>query len=402
MSFTRMRTLVALPMVLGALLFTACGSDDNGGDSGGSSGGGSASVPQEVKDRLEKYAAEQEWVAPGDKIDASKAKGKTIFSIPITSDIPFIASIEKSQEKIAKELGLNYIGYPNQGSPDEWVRGMDQAIARKVDLIILSALPNPANLQPQIKKARDAGIEVISTHGPDPKSYPEGTIPPEGIANLSSYVPGRFIEVAQLQADWVINDSGGKAKGLIITATDVLSAKGHSTAIAEEFKKNCPDCKFTTIDVPVVDWATKIQTEVQTALTKDPTIEYVVPIYDGMASFAESGITAAGRKDKIKISTFNATPSVLDAMAKGGPVKFEVGESSEWLAYVYIDRALRTVMGEEVTESLDPPEARGVLKTWTEENVSEAGSPAKLDQGYGDAYREGFADLWGLSAPIGQ
>src|SRR5689334_4707316 len=146
--FTRFRGPSALAMVVGALFVSACGSSsssDSGGSSG-SSGGGGSSVPAEVKDRLQQYAAEPKWVAPGPKFDASKAKGKTIFAIPITSDIPFIASIDKSQQKIAKALGVNYIEYPNQGSPDEWVRGMDQAIARKVDLIDLSALPNPANL----------------------------------------------------------------------------------------------------------------------------------------------------------------------------------------------------------------------------------------------------------------
>lgn len=402
--FVGMKALVASGLAFAALTVSACGSSDDKAStsSAGSSTTASADVPQEVLDRLERYSGEPQWVAPGERFDASKARGKTIFSIPISSDLPFIASIEKSQEKIAKELGVNYIGYPNQGAPDDWARGMDQAIAQKADLIILSALPNPANLQPQIKKAQAAGIPVISTHGPDPESYPEGTIPAGGVDNLTGYVPGRFVEVAQLEADWVIKDSGGKANVLILTGNDVLSARGHSTAVAEELDKNCPNCRHTTIDVPLSDWVTKIPTEVQTALTKDPTIDYVIPIYDAMADFVVSGATAAGRRDKIKISTFNATPSVLDTMAKGGPVKFNVGESSEWLAYVYMDRAFRMLAGEEVPLSLETPEARGALKLWTEDNLDEAGSPAELDKGYGDRYAAGFAELWGLPEPIGK
>ncbi len=164
-----------------------------------------------LKANLAKYSAEPHFTAPGPAFDASKAKGKTIMSIPINSQIPYIVDVDKVQEEVAGQVGVKWIECTNQGTVSDWIGCMNQAISQKVDLINLSQLPNPASLQPQIKAARAAGIAVISTHGPDPATYPAGTVPPEGTANLTSFVPGPFVQVAQLDADYGIVDSGGKA-----------------------------------------------------------------------------------------------------------------------------------------------------------------------------------------------
>ena len=105
----------------------------------------------------------------------------------------------------------------------------------------------------------------------------------------------------------------------------------------QEFAK-CGGCKYTIVNVPIPDWATKIQTEVQSALVKSPETNYVIPFVDGMSQFAAAGITAAGKTGKVKISTFNGTPFALKLIQDGDVVAMDVGENLDWLGRADIDR----------------------------------------------------------------
>src|SRR4051812_21627126 len=79
--------------------------------------GASAAVPSDVAKRVAQYKAIPKFVQPGPPIDASKARGKTIFIIPESSAIPFINTIDASIKKVAKMLGIKTSEYTNQAQP---------------------------------------------------------------------------------------------------------------------------------------------------------------------------------------------------------------------------------------------------------------------------------------------
>lgn len=359
------------------------------------SGSATSASTSSVAAELAAAAKEPAFVAPGPAFDASKAKGKTIMSIPINSQIPYIVDVDKVQQEVAGQLGVKWIECTNQGTVPSWVTCMNRAISQKVDLINLSQLPNPANLQPQIKAARAAGIAVISTHGPDPDTYPAGTVPADGTANLTSYVVGPFVRVAKLDADYAITDSAGKADVLIVAPLEVLSAPGHVKAMQNQFAEQCPGCKVKVLNVPIADWATKLTPQIQTALTQDPNLGYVIPIYDGMTSFVTSAITSAGRTGKVKIVSYNGDPSALSIMAKGGAVVMDIGESSGWLGLADLDAALRILSGVTPVKDEKTP-----LRVYTKDNVADAGNPPTFDGGFGTSYITGYSTLWGLPKPV--
>ena len=355
----------------------------------------SSGSPAAVAAQLASASKEPVFSAPGPKFDAAKAKGKTIMSIPISSQIPYIVDVDEVQQQVAKQLGVHWIECTNQGTVPSWVTCMNRAISQKVALINLSQLPNPANLQPQIKAARAAGIAVISTHGPDPAGYPAGTVPTAGTANLTSYVVGPFVRVAQLDADYAIKDSAGKADVLVVAPLEVLSAPGHVKAIQNQFAAQCPGCKVKVLNVPIADWATKLEPQIQTSLTQDPKLGYVIPIYDGMVSFVNSAITSAGRTGKVKIVSYNGDPSALSIMAKGGSVAMDIGESSGWLGLADMDAELRILSGVTPVKDEKTP-----LRVYTKDNVAAAGSPPTFDGGFGTGYLTGYSKLWSLASPV--
>src|SRR6185437_4744154 len=292
-------------------------------------------------------------------------------------------TIDQSIQSVAKLVGVKTVIYTNQAQPSQWAAGMNQAIAQKPDLIMLQGAPDPRVLQPQLAAAKKAGIPVLVTHFFE-ESDP---LPP----NVTALVRVQFNQAARLEADYPIVDTGGKANVLIVTSNEVPIAKGMLAAMKAEFAKCGSGCKYTIVNVPIPDWATKIQTEVQSALVSNPDINYVIPFVDGMTQYTAAGITAAGKTGKVKISTFNGTPFALKMIQDGNTVAMDVGENLDWLGWADMDQALRILSGVKPVQSEHTP-----LRIFDKSNVAQAGTPPKDSTGYGNAYVAAYKKLWGL------
>ncbi len=338
-----------------------------------------------LRSQIQKYMALPKFVPPGPAFDASKVKGKTIFSIPVSSANPFTANIETAMAGAAKLLGIKFINYTNQAQVPQWVQGMGQAISRHVDLIDLLGGTDPRVLGPQIAAAKRAKIPVVTSHLYDITQTPVAV-------NYS--IPADYQRAARLEADWVILDTKGKADVVIVTSNEIVPTPAIVKALKSEFAEQCgAGCKYTLINAPVADWSTKIQPQVQSALVKDPNINYVIPIYDSMSQFVVPAITAAGRTGKVHIATYNGTPFVMGYLAQGNAVRFEVGENLNWLGWAYIDAEARVLAGQKIPRQFNEHTA---LRAFTSANIKQAGNPPKLSTGYGNAYIVGYKKLWGL------
>ena len=339
--------------------------------------------------QIEKYKAIPEFVPPGPPFDAAgEVRGKTIFEIPITSEVPFITAVEEGMRQAAELVGAKLVVYPNQGEPSQWAQGIRTAIAQKADAITLFA-QNPELLGPQIEQAEQAGIPVIvvRTTGEDEPCQAD----PEGDVYGTTCIPGPFEQAGRLEVDWVIKETGGDANVLVITASDANSTVSLLEGMKDEFETRCPACKVRYVDVPIPQWADRVQTEVQSALLADPGINYVIPIYDSMSQYVRPAILAAGATDRVRISTFNGTPFVLRLLQDDDIVQMDVGENLAWVGWATMDQAFRVIAGEEPVESEHTP-----LRVFDDGNIAEAGTPPELDTGYGDAFVSGYKTLWGV------
>lgn len=346
----------------------------------------------EAQAAIDAASAIPEFTLQADSFDVSKAKGKVLFNIPVASTIPYVAAVDAEMKKVADKVGVEFIQFENQGNPTQWAAGMDQAIERKVDLIVLQAGNDPRLLVPQLQRAKEAGIPVLVSH-----LYQNGTTPPDEVKDLiTATVTVPFHEAAVLEADYAIAKTGcEKMNAVIITSKEVPPSDGIVGAMEGEIKRLCPDAKTEVINVPVVDWGTKIAPETQSALTKDPNVTWVLPIYDSMSLGVEAGIRAAGKADgSVQIASYNGTPDILKLIQDGDVMAADMGENIGWLGYANMDQALRILAGA-------PPIADGKeespLRVFDDSNVAETGTPPTPDQGYGDAYIAGYEALWGLS-----
>ena len=330
------------------------------------------------------YRMLPQFHAPGPRFDARDAlRGKLIFEIPITSEVPFIAAVEMGMREAAAEVGAELRVFPNQGDPAQWAQGIRTAIASHADAILLLA-QDPELVRPQVEQAERAGIPVVvlRTTGEGQPCPSIGT----------TCVPAPFEQAGRLEADFVIGDSEGDANVLAITSKDARSTGPLLAGLKDEFESKCPDCKLRLVDVPIPDWASKIRGEVQSALVRDPNIDYVIATYDSMSQFAVPAIVAAGKADKIKIAAFNGTPFVLGMIQDGNVVAMDVGENLAWVGWASMDQAFRVVAGERPARSEHTP-----LRVFDADNADETGDPPRFDRGYGQPYVEGYRQLWGVT-----
>ena len=335
----------------------------------------------DAKAIIEQHRAMPVFAAPGEAFDAKACMAnKKVLSIPISMTIPFNVELQKAMATAAKEIGFTYTTWDNQLKIDQWVQGISQAISQKYDVIDLAGGLNPEVLGPQLGEARAAGLKISTTHFYDVTQKAIDTVDYSGKVDFTS--------AGKLLAAWAYVQTKGKPNVLIIGSSDVLPSIPFVKSIQSELAALCPDCKMKHLDVPVSEWATKIQSGTQSALLADPSINYILPIYDSMSQFVIPALRITASEGSVKLASFNGTPFVLD-MVRAGQVQMDIGESLGWAGYAAIDNIMRMVCGKPEVAKLNVP-----LLVFDESNIKTAGTPANFNDGYGDAHLDGFRKLW--------
>lgn len=338
-----------------------------------------------AKTEIAAYSSLPKFVPPGPAFDAKKLMhGKTIYSIPLNSSDQFDQVLEDGMEAVAKEVGFKLDVYNNPGQTSAWVAGMDAAINAHANLIDLLSGNNPLSVSPQIAAAKKAGIPTVASD-----AYSLGQKADPAVDTVD--VP--YGEAAKLMADWAIVNSDGHANALIIESSDAISSPFMLSSELAEFKQYCPDCKVSWINVPVADWASETESQVESKLTADPNLDYILPVYDSQSQFIVPAIETAGKVGKVHIISYDGTPFVLKMMETGNIVQMDVGEDLDWVSKAIMDDEMRIV-------GKLPPVANEhtPLYIFTKKNVATAGTPPKNSTGYGTTYIKGYDKIWELGS----
>jgi ribose transport system substrate-binding protein len=214
---------------------------------------------------------------------------------------------------------------------------VSDALSKNVNSIDLLAGLDPAAVSAQVTQAKGKNIPVVATHLYD--------VNQEGDPNIAAATNIPYEQAGRLLANWAIVRTEGKANVLVTTINQVNSTVPMMTGIEDEFATRCPDCKVTKIDTTIADLG-KLQQQVQSELTANPDINYVINLYDSaQAPQTEAAIKALSRDD-LKIATFNGTPDILKLIKPGSVIEMDVGENLEWIAYAAVDQHLRLLTGE--------------------------------------------------------
>jgi ribose transport system substrate-binding protein len=374
---------VALPLLV-VTVVAACGDSDDGSGSSGNTASSDCNLAP-LEDALAEAMEVPTFNPPGPPFDASKARGKSVVSIPQDSSIPFNQQNEAAMAEVAEQVGVNFREFKNQGDPAQYVQGMQQAINGGADVIDLFAT-DPRVLQPQISQAHNEGVLISASQAFD-NTQVEEFLP---ITNADAISTWPYSEAATLMADWVVVDSNCDATVHIIhDEGDVIATPAVVETLQKEFAEQCPDCEVTTDVVSVFDWATKLQGVAQTALVRDPEIDYMIPIYDPMAQFVVPAVQAAGRTGQVKVLAAGGVPAALQMIQDGDVMAADFATSATWEGYAVMDNMLRMMVGEEPLKAQNYP-----VRVLTKDNVAEA--LPDPNAAFGDSFVDGYRELWGL------
>ncbi|MBO3749567.1 sugar ABC transporter substrate-binding protein [Streptosporangiaceae bacterium NEAU-GS5] len=291
----------------------------------------------EAQKIVDQYRQPPTWQGPDDPVSIKDLAGKKVTYISVSNSIPVLKYWSDAVTKLLEQYGgvqLNVVDA--KGSVDEANKGFEQAIAQKADAILFLALP-PQLFQAQISKAKAAGIKVISA---------QTGIPGKIDAGQDAEVTFDYVKVGELIGDWMVADSKGSGKGLVVTSDDVPASQPQAQGTLSEVKRLCPACDLSVKDVQIPQWESSIAPLFQTTINSDPTRTYLLPLYDGQSLPGLGAIRTAGAGEKVKVGAFNATPGIVEQLKDpASGLKLEVGGHNEWWAYACTDAIFRVLAG---------------------------------------------------------
>lgn len=330
-------------VVLATIAMLAAGCSDEApsstaaAPSAGPAASDGASGLAEAQSVVDQYRKPPTWQGPDQSVNIASVSGKKVTYISVSNSIPVLKYWSDKVTALLKQYGnVQLTVIDAKGSVDEANKGFEQAIAQRADAIVFLALP-PSLFQAQINRAHAAGIKVISA---------QTGVPGKLDAGQDAEVTFDYVKVGQIIGDWVVADSKGKAKGLVISSDDVPASQPQAQGTLNEVKRLCSACDMTMKDVQIPQWQTSMPSLMQTTINSDPTRTYLLPLYDGQALPGLGAIRTAGAGSKVTVGAFNATPGIVEQLKDPATgLKLDVGGHNEWWAYACTDQIFRVLAG---------------------------------------------------------
>ncbi|HEY6888184.1 MAG TPA: substrate-binding domain-containing protein [Solirubrobacter sp.] len=360
-----MRAFVAV--LAAGLTLAACGSSSDTKSGAPASGGASATVTDTVSTAM---APVQKFAAPGAAVKAPA--GKHVVAITCSSQGYGCVQGGIGVQEAGKVLGWNVTVADGKGDPATWNSAIQQAVTAKADGIVLLAV-DPQLVAGALAKAKAAGIPVVSTF-----------IPKLGSATVDGYASTDHALGGKILADWIIKDSGGKAKVLMLDEKAFPELVKRNTALVDELKAACAGCTVSdTVEFNIGTMAQQLAGAVTSSLQRHPDVQYVVAPFDSSGIFAGQGIRSAGKAGTVKMVGAEGDPNGIQGVQSGGQA-VDLATVPPWGGWAAVDLLVRHMAGSPVENAVLPQ------RLFDKSNVP-SGKGWTGDVDYQSAYRE----LWG-------
>ena len=280
------------------------------------------------------------------------------------------------------KIGWKVVIIDGHGTPVGWQQGLNQAIALKADGIVTNA--DAASLKGIIKDANDRGIVVVGIHA---TAFP-GPQPDVGLFVNIQQDPR---DIGRAQADWIIQNSKGKARVVVTSHCEyaIACAKAHST---EARIKECPGCTVLEFNSsPIAEVAQRQSPLVTAWVQKYGTPLYITSVADYTADYQIPALRAGGvdPKDVIIVSA-DGNKSAYERIRAGGQYQLvTASEPYKMQGYQAID---------ELNRAFHKMPPSGFVQTpylVTPENIHAEGGD-KNTFIPSNNYEQHYLELWGV------
>ena len=384
---TALKGILFIALAAGALVTAACGSTSTSGSSSSSGSGSGSSAVSAAMAIVKQSEAPLTFTPPGPAVDNSKVRGALVGYVPIADGIPFTTSVYKGFHEAMQATGVQDVYYPTMGTPASWSQAVMQAIARGVKVIALQGIP-AASISSAITAANQANIPVVETNDL-PITAPLTT-------GIAAQVQVDYHKVGMMEGAYAIVHSNARVKAVLIEiAGDESASDPVAQGAIDIFNQLCPQtCTYTKQSVAIPDWATKLPSITSTAIA-DPSVNYLIPTADGMATYMIPAVHQAGAQSRVAILSFNATPGLMKYLVANDVLLADVGSPLLWAGYEIADQTLRLLAGQAplLTSAENVP-----LELFTSDNFSASQINDDEWTWYGTpTFIAGYKQLWGVS-----
>lgn len=369
--------------VLSMAAAAGCGGDDDDGEATGA--GDSSAGVAEARQIVARAEGPLEFQFDGKPFEAAKARGKEVWFIGLALAVPQQQAWLAGMKEGLATVGAKVTAFDGKARVSEMNRGIQQAIAANADAIFIAA-GQLKSLSASIARAESAGIPVINGEGGEPRI-------PREVPGVVAEANNDFEEVGRVLGAWTVADKGGEVNALVIESSDVDATAPYVRGITETIERLAPGSSVKVEDVPVAQWQSRLPTLTRTAVQRDPELDYLLPLYDGMTLAVLPALRQAAAEDRVKVGSANATQAVLETLEQGTALKADILTPPTWLGWASADQVLRAMTGTRPVEDEQIP-----IRLFTENNIGEIDIDADESTWYGGVdFKERYRQIWGAS-----
>jgi ribose transport system substrate-binding protein len=331
-----------------AALSAACSSSKPASTSGGGNGSddsNTAAIVQKAQAFIKPYLTPPTKIPLTESLKSAPEKGKTI--VFLQCELAQCKGIGLGVQAAAGVVGWTFKTIPYQSTnPSTLIRAMDQALQYHPAAVAFTSPPYALWSQ-EVAKYKAAGVPLIPSF--------TGDVPLDDtiIANPASTEYAKLN--GKILANWFIADSGATGNVLSVSVNDFPYLAGTSDGFNSTVESQCPSCKLTKLNVGIPDLGSgAINSIITSALRKDPSINYVVPVDAVFAEALPAQLNAAGLGGKVKVAGCCGDTTTEAGLASGQFVAI-TGVNGGYAGFITLDAALRHAEGSPI------PSNEGIL-----------------------------------------
>ncbi|MCG8571984.1 MAG: ABC transporter substrate-binding protein [Spirochaetes bacterium] len=245
---------------------------------------------------------------------SSKSEELTVLFVPGVAD-PFYFTMERGVKEAAEKYGINLMiaEYPKSWGPEAQVPILEAAAAKgEIDLIITAPTSSDALIAP-LKKFYDKGIEIITV---------DTKLGDGDYSKDSNYsFPLSFIGTDNKAGGVLIAKELGKMLGEKGKVYCMNTNPDTSSVVerGEGFKEGVD--QLPNVELVGMDYCLDVQQKAQAltlaALQKDPEIGGIFGVNVFSAQGSYQAVVNAGLTGAVKIASWDATQTLIEALKKG-------------------------------------------------------------------------------------
>ncbi|MDY7103042.1 MAG: substrate-binding domain-containing protein [Actinomycetota bacterium] len=370
----RRGTRIAIALVA-ALALSACGSDDDATDTADADGQ-AAGAEQTTTTPDETTGGDADGDAPGSTDDGSDdatdggdgpspydgvvaeppaeapepVADQSVWVVSCGEQVVTCSTPSEAVVEASEAVGWSAQICDGQLNPQGWSDCIRQGASSGGDAIVTIGVDCVA-VSAALAEAAAAGITTINVGATDCDIVGEDPLYSGVVPKLEGLTAEEWWgQMGALQADWVIEQTGGEARVLLLEFTDPLWGPWLATGFADRLA-TCDGCEIAaTLEVTNQDvTGGSLVTRFSTTLVEQADANAVVVPIDGwfLAGLAQA-IGESGRSDELAVIGQGGTAANFDLIREDRGQDATVAFSLGWDGWSGIDALVRVLAGEEV------------------------------------------------------